>query len=138
MEQAVAIKEGRLAPARHYVLPMTARRSVVSEAPTFAAYDVIATRRALGFSQRVFAQVLNVSAGTVRSWEQGTRTPDGAARRILEIARGEPALMQRLVREKTSRGVATPRPATPRPATPRPAMPRPAMRARPGRPAKAR
>ena len=36
-------------------------------------------------SQPVFASLLNVRPATVRAWEQGQRTPDGAASRLLEI-----------------------------------------------------
>ena len=41
-------------------------------------------------SQRVFAEMLNVSPATVSAWEQGTRTPDGAAARLLSIAERHP------------------------------------------------
>lgn len=47
-------------------------------------------RHRLNVSQQAFAEILNVSVGTVRSWEQGVRTPDGASRRLLEIAEREP------------------------------------------------
>jgi DNA-binding transcriptional regulator YiaG len=47
-------------------------------------------RKRLNVSQQEFAAILNVSVGTVRSWEQGVRTPDGASRRLLEIAEREP------------------------------------------------
>jgi putative transcriptional regulator len=33
---------------------------------------------------------LNVSAETVRAWEQGKREPDGAALRLLQIAEQHP------------------------------------------------
>ena len=36
-------------------------------------------------SQPIFASLLNVKPATVRAWEQGQRTPDGAASRLLEI-----------------------------------------------------
>ena len=36
-------------------------------------------------SQPVFASLLNVKPATVRAWEQGQRTPDGAAARLMEI-----------------------------------------------------
>jgi putative transcriptional regulator len=36
-------------------------------------------------SQPVFASLLNVKTTTVRAWEQGQRSPDGAASRLLEI-----------------------------------------------------
>ena len=50
-------------------------------------------RRRLDVSQRDFADMLNVSVGTVRSWEQGLRTPDGASLRLLDIAERQPEVL---------------------------------------------
>jgi DNA-binding transcriptional regulator YiaG len=50
-------------------------------------------RQRLDISQREFAELLNVSLGTVRSWEQGLRTPDGASQRLLEIAERQPDVL---------------------------------------------
>ena len=36
-------------------------------------------------SQSVFARVLNVSAKTVQSWEQGVRQPSESCRRLIQI-----------------------------------------------------
>jgi DNA-binding transcriptional regulator YiaG len=47
-------------------------------------------RRRLDVSQREFAEMLNVSVGTVRAWEQGLRSPDGASLRLLDIAEHQP------------------------------------------------
>jgi len=44
-------------------------------------------------SQAVFATTLNVSLATVRAWEQGTRTPEGPSRRLLEIAERHPQIL---------------------------------------------
>jgi putative transcriptional regulator len=38
----------------------------------------------------VFAAALNVSPDTIRAWEQGKREPDGATRRLLEVAEEYP------------------------------------------------
>jgi transcriptional regulator with XRE-family HTH domain len=51
---------------------------------------VIAIRNNLNLSQTVFAQALNVSPGTVRSWEQGEKPPQGPSRRLLQIAEESP------------------------------------------------
>jgi len=50
-------------------------------------------RRSFDASQREFAEMLNVSVATVRSWEQGLRTPDGASQRLLEIAERQPEVL---------------------------------------------
>ena len=91
MGQAVEIAEGIKAPSREYDLPlMTAKRVSVPPAPEYDAKSVIAIRNSLKLSQTVFAQALNVSAGTVRSWEQGDKPPQGASRRLLQIAAKSP------------------------------------------------
>jgi DNA-binding transcriptional regulator YiaG len=72
-------------------------RFVVAQAPRFDAEGVRAIRKQLDLSQEAFAELLNVSRGAVRAWEQGQRSPDGAARRLLEIVARQPfAAMQPL------------------------------------------
>lgn len=56
-------------------------------------------RRRFGVSQPIFASLLSVTASTVRAWEQGQKSPSGAARRLLEVAEIEPEVFQRLARE---------------------------------------
>ena len=47
-------------------------------------------------SQPVFASLLSVTASTVRAWEQGQKSPSGAARRLLELAEREPKMVERV------------------------------------------
>ena len=42
-------------------------------------------RRRLGFSQAEFATRIDVSLETIRNWEQGKRSPTGAAKALLKI-----------------------------------------------------
>ena len=42
-------------------------------------------RRRLGFSQAEFAERIDVSLDTIRNWEQGKRSPTGAAKSLLKI-----------------------------------------------------
>ncbi|HVC08908.1 MAG TPA: helix-turn-helix domain-containing protein [Elusimicrobiota bacterium] len=49
-----------------------------------------------GVSQPVFAALLSVTASTVRAWEQGQKSPSGAARRLLQLAEMEPGVFRRL------------------------------------------
>lgn len=60
-----------------------------------AAWDsrVAATRRKLGLSQPEFARLLGISERTLHHWEQGTRSPSGAARMLLRIAARDPKLV---------------------------------------------
>lgn len=92
--QALAIKRGELAPANAYDLPLTARDTTAEEAPTFTKDMIARIREKLGYSQAVFAKALNVSLGTVRSWEQGVRYPDGAANRLLQVADNNPHILE--------------------------------------------
>ncbi len=42
-------------------------------------------RRRLGFSQAEFALRIDVSLETIRNWEQGKRSPTGAAKALLKV-----------------------------------------------------
>ncbi|MDY7560235.1 helix-turn-helix domain-containing protein [Pseudomonas sp. 10B1] len=44
------------------------------------------TRSKTGLSQPRFAELLGVSVRTLQEWEQGRRSPSGAARSLLHIA----------------------------------------------------
>ena len=45
-------------------------------------------------SQPVFARVLNVSAKTVQSWEQGVRTPQRGDLRLIQIIEKDPKIVR--------------------------------------------
>jgi len=53
-------------------------------------------KQRFGVSQPVFAALLSVTPSTVRAWEQGQKSPSGAACRLLEVAEFEPDVFQRL------------------------------------------
>lgn len=78
---------GRPAPT------FTARSSAAVEARAMTREEIAAIRSRLGLSQPLFAQALNVSAETVRAWEQGKRLPDGASVRLLEIVTKHPNVL---------------------------------------------
>ena len=42
-------------------------------------------RQRLGFSQTEFAEKIDVPLDTIRNWEQGKRSPTGAARALLKV-----------------------------------------------------
>ena len=60
-----------------------------------AAWDksIVATRQKLGLSQTEFSQLLGISVRTLHHWEQGTRTPSGAARVLLRVAAEHPKVV---------------------------------------------
>jgi putative transcriptional regulator len=95
-EEVIAIWLTSLLDAGHAVPPpaLTVRHASVRRPPLSSPERIARIRRTLDVSQQVFADLLNVSAGTVRSWEQGIRHPDGASLRLLDIAEHHPeALM---------------------------------------------
>jgi putative transcriptional regulator len=53
--------------------------------PQFTAKDVVRIRTKNRASQSVFAAFLNVGKTTVAAWEQGTKKPNGAASKLLEL-----------------------------------------------------
>jgi putative transcriptional regulator len=45
-------------------------------------------------SQAEFAQVLQISARTLQEWEQGRRSPSGAAKALIQIAFRHPEIIK--------------------------------------------
>ena len=69
---------------------------LVEPARTWNKYQIAKLRKkTYGVSQPVFASLLSVTTSTVRAWEQGQKTPSGAARRLLEVAEGDPQVFKR-------------------------------------------
>ena len=59
--------------------------------PQLEPDDVRNTRESLGVSQPVFAGLLGTSVSTIRSWEQGQKTPSPMARRLLALIASDPS-----------------------------------------------
>jgi putative transcriptional regulator len=57
--------------------------------------EIQKARKRLGLSQDQFATVFGVSASTLRKWEQGQRSPAGAAKTLLKIIDREPKAVVR-------------------------------------------
>mgnify|MGYP000932208528 CR=1 FL=1 len=53
-------------------------------------------RARMGLSQQAFAQLLGVSTRTLQDWEQGRRSPTGAAKTLLRVAVAHPEVLQEL------------------------------------------
>lgn len=53
--------------------------------PEIDAKTLIALRTEAAMSQAVFARMLSTSTKTVQIWEQGTRVPSMAARRLIQV-----------------------------------------------------
>jgi putative transcriptional regulator len=52
--------------------------------------SVSTIRDRTGLSQARFAELLGVSVRTLQEWEQGRRSPSGAARTLLQVAARDP------------------------------------------------
>jgi len=59
--------------------------------------QVLAARAATGLSQAAFAKLLGVSVRTLQEWEQGRRTPSGAAKSLITIAIKNPEALKELL-----------------------------------------
>ena len=73
------------------------RRGERAAARTFTvdpANDIVRTRARLGLSQARFAAILGISTDTLQNWEQGRRTPTGAAKVLLKIAAVHPEILK--------------------------------------------
>jgi len=55
--------------------------------------QIISIRKQMNLSQTVFAKVLNVSASSIRQWEQGKRKPSGSTKVLLELLEKPPHLL---------------------------------------------
>ena|SRR5258706_14049592 len=58
------------------------------------ANEVAQTRQLTGLSQAEFASVLNISKRTLQEWEQGRRSPSGAAKTLIRIAQRHPDVVR--------------------------------------------
>ncbi len=47
--------------------------------------EIASIRMKLGATQKEFAEMIRVSVGTLRNWEQGHRTPTGPAKALLTL-----------------------------------------------------
>ena len=56
----------------------------------------IAARQSSKLTQLEFAQLLDVSVDAIRDWEQGRRSPRGAARTLLKIAMDYPKILRQI------------------------------------------
>ena len=70
---------------------------VVEHAPE--ALNVKAIREKTGMSQQSFCATFGISIGTLRHWEQGLRTPRGAARVLLKIVDQNPQAVIKAINE---------------------------------------
>lgn len=66
-----------------------------AESARVSSPDVKAVRKRLGMTQEEFAGRFGVPKATVADWEQGRRSPAGAARTLLTVIDKEPEAVER-------------------------------------------
>lgn len=99
------IKEGRWARKTEFIprkdgtflRRITLRDGTVEKEHIVKVDSPAAARARTGLSQARFAAVLGVSTRTLQEWEQGRRTPTGAARALLTIAARRPKVFRELL-----------------------------------------
>lgn len=84
-----AILRGEKEPSRIFII----------ESP-----DVRGIREHYALSQTEFAALLGISVKTLRNWEQGRRTPQGAARVLLQVAAKHPEAVWDVVQPAIQQG----------------------------------
>jgi DNA-binding transcriptional regulator YiaG len=90
LQEAVAIEKGEIKGHETF-------RKLSRPAPKWTKTSIKKLREEVfHMSQPIFASLLNVKPATVRAWEQGQRTPDGAASRLLEILSKDTQLAEEL------------------------------------------
>lgn len=78
LEEAVVHSKGELKLREN-------TREIPAPPPSYTKLKIKRIREGLHYSQPEFAAALNVKTTTVRSWEQGLRTPSEASNRLLQI-----------------------------------------------------
>lgn len=97
LQEAIRHARGEDTGARaHIVERTTARKAYVERPPWYPPYLIREIRQKLGVSQAIFAQMLGVSASTVRAWEQGKREAEGPVGRILQLAEMHPEIFKEI------------------------------------------
>jgi putative transcriptional regulator len=65
-----------------------------ARATEVAVNEVVKARQSTGMSQAEFAPALSISKRTLQEWEQGRRSPSGAAQALIRIARKHPEVVR--------------------------------------------
>ncbi|KAI5913299.1 DNA-binding transcriptional regulator [Thauera sp. 2A1] len=72
------------------------RRGEAARTTRVELSEAAKARAKMGLSQQAFAELLGVSSRTLQEWEQGRRSPTGAAKTLLRVAVAHPEVVQEL------------------------------------------
>jgi putative transcriptional regulator len=87
LKQAVAYEKGEREGFR------VTEKSIPRSPKPRSKANITKLRHRFGYSQAMFARLLNVSPKTVQSWEQGLRRPSDAALKLLAVAEKHPNVL---------------------------------------------
>lgn len=73
---------------------------IIIEEPIITPAKIKNIRKKTKLSQAVFAMLLNVSRSIIRQWEQGTRTPTGSTKTLLELLNRDPHILDYKIQSK--------------------------------------
>lgn len=90
LEEKYLVTERKIVTARSLKLPAS---------DPLTPGQILEARKALGVSQAVFADFLGVSAGALRSWEQGNQKPSRIASRFIDEIRQDPGYWLKRLRK---------------------------------------
>ena len=79
VKEAVAIDKGEKSPSRSF---------------SYSPLDIKEIREKTCKSQIEFSNMLGISVGTLRNWEQGIRKPAGAATTLLRLVAANPQFVE--------------------------------------------
>jgi putative transcriptional regulator len=82
VKQGAEILKGKRKPSRVFSYPVS---------------EVAKIRKQLGTTQTEFADMIKVSVGTIRNWEQGHRKPTGPAQALLTLVAAMPKQARRVL-----------------------------------------
>jgi putative transcriptional regulator len=66
----------------------------VARATKVEPSEIAQARQSIGLSQAEFATALHISRRTLQEWEQGRRSPSGAAQALIRIAARHPEIVR--------------------------------------------
>ncbi len=89
LDEAVQYQEGKI--------PVRRTKIAVKPVELFSSEDIKQIRKDLSLTQVLFASTLGVSKKTVEAWECGRNSPEGPSRRLLQLLRDDPDLIDQLM-----------------------------------------
>ena len=70
------------------------KKGKVARTTKIEVNEVVQARQNTGLSQAEFAEALHISKRTLQEWEQGRRSPSGAAQTLIQIAQRHPEVVR--------------------------------------------